>query len=288
MYHPIEIIKNYWAILIRKLSHGVSCQDCEVNGHLIHIGVSSELEKYRADTYATKEPETIEWMDRFFKTDEVMWDIGANIGLYSLYAARAKGLKIFAFEPESTNFARLNNNINLNQLSDRMTAYNVPVGGEEKFDLLYLNPHSQRESKSADLTPGAAMHNVGGNIDHAGAEFASHLQQGVFMSTGDRLVEHWGIPFPNHIKIDVDGLEEEIISGMQSVLSDPRLRSLLVEVSMKRVEKDMIYKEMLRHGFEPVTEFSDHSSRQLKGTPYEDCYNMVFVRDHSVVSEHQD
>ena len=115
MYHPIEIIKNYWAILIRKLHRGISCQDCEVNGHLIHIGVSSELEKYRADTYATKEPETIEWMDRLFKSDEVMWDIGANIGLYSLYAARAKGLKVFAFEPESTNFARLNNNINLNQ-----------------------------------------------------------------------------------------------------------------------------------------------------------------------------
>ena len=52
-------------------------------------------------------------LQKIINNTDVCWDIGANIGLYSLYAARAKGLKVFAFEPESTNFARFNNNINL-------------------------------------------------------------------------------------------------------------------------------------------------------------------------------
>lgn len=41
---------------------------------------------YRAQTLLTKEPDTIEWIDTFQK-DDVLWDIGANVGVYSLYAA---------------------------------------------------------------------------------------------------------------------------------------------------------------------------------------------------------
>lgn len=214
-----------------------------------------------------------------FNPGEVLWDIGANIGLYSLYAARAKGVNVFAFEPESTNFGRLNNNIYMNQLFGQVTAYNVTAGGGEKFDLLYLNPHSQLHYEAEGLVPGASMHNVGSNIDYANKEFEPHFRQGVFITTGDRLVEHWGIEFPNHVKIDLDGLEEEIIFGMQSVLADLRLRSLLVEVSAKCGEKDRICKEMIRKGFRPVGDFDKLSSEQLKGTPYENCHNMVFVRD---------
>ena len=48
--------------------------------------------KWRVDTILSKEPETIEWIDSF-KSDSkekiIFWDIGANIGLYSLYAAMA-------------------------------------------------------------------------------------------------------------------------------------------------------------------------------------------------------
>lgn len=43
------------------------------------------------------EPETVAWIDDFIADGEVMWDIGANIGLYALYAALGPGIRVLAF-----------------------------------------------------------------------------------------------------------------------------------------------------------------------------------------------
>ena len=39
---------------------------CYVRGHMITVEIESEIEEYRANTYATKEPETLEWITRYF------------------------------------------------------------------------------------------------------------------------------------------------------------------------------------------------------------------------------
>ena len=54
------------------------------------------LPEYRAKTLLTKEPETIEWIHTF-GSDDIMWDIGANVGVYSLYAA-LRGNRVCSFE----------------------------------------------------------------------------------------------------------------------------------------------------------------------------------------------
>ena len=48
-----------------------------------------DLVVWRAKTVLTKESETIQWIDNFNK-NETMWDIGSNIGVFSLYAASKK------------------------------------------------------------------------------------------------------------------------------------------------------------------------------------------------------
>ena len=60
---------------------------------------------YRAKTFSTKEPETLEWIDSFSKSS-VFWDIGSNIGLYSIYAS-LNGIKSFSFEPMPENINQL-------------------------------------------------------------------------------------------------------------------------------------------------------------------------------------
>ena len=67
---------------------------------------------WRVTTFLTKEPETIEWIDTFAPGD-VLFDIGANIGCYSIYAA-SRSVRVMAFEPESQNYALINQNIFLN------------------------------------------------------------------------------------------------------------------------------------------------------------------------------
>jgi len=92
---------------------------CQVRGLAILLDVESEIEVFRAETYASKEPETLEWIERFFRSEDVIYDIGANVGLYSLFAAKHLNsrCKVYAFEPEALNYAKLNINIYINGLS---------------------------------------------------------------------------------------------------------------------------------------------------------------------------
>ena len=64
--------------------------------------VPNPLSLYRAKTFSTKEPDTLGWIDSLDKSS-IMWDIGANIGLYSIYAAKCRNIKVFAFEPSVYN-----------------------------------------------------------------------------------------------------------------------------------------------------------------------------------------
>lgn len=272
-------LKSRWWNLVHRWYEGLSQQVCQVEGVEIQVGVTSNVEIFRAQTYTTKEPETLEWLRRFVKRDEVLWDVGANIGLYALYAAKVCGARVMAFEPEAVNFARLNNNIYLNELSSKITGFNLALGLEERLGHLHLNPMSQQNEGSQGLVAGAALHQVGKGVDFSGTPFQAHHLQGVFMTSADRLIDHWGLASPHHMKIDVDGLEEEIVQGCHDMLRRESFKSLLIEVNQKQGDEGPIHRELTSLGFRVVDDFADHSSSQLQGTRYENVVNQVYVRD---------
>ena len=85
---------------------------CEMR--FVLLGSTSE---FRVRTLFTKEPETIEWIKSFSKSD-VFLDVGANIGIYSLYASIVHGLKVIAVEPMISNFYLLSLNLERNPTAD--------------------------------------------------------------------------------------------------------------------------------------------------------------------------
>ena len=119
-----------------------------MRGQQISIGVRSALELWRCRTYETKEPETLDWIDGFSKED-VLFDIGANIGLYSLYAGK-RGVRVYSFEPEGQNYAGLAHNCLNNKLSN-VTPYCMALAEREHFDLLFVT----------STNPGDSQHNLG-------------------------------------------------------------------------------------------------------------------------------
>lgn len=179
----------------------------------------NELTRWRAETYFTKEPETIEWIDGFSK-DDLMIDIGANVGLYSIYAAKA-GARVLAFEPESQNYALLNRNLYLNGLADRVQCLNVAISDKDGMGSLFM-PKFQ---------PGGALNNLGEARDFRHERFEACYRQAVMSYSLDSFVEKYPQHFPDHIKIDVDGIEGRIIQGAEGTLRDPRLKSLLIELN---------------------------------------------------------
>jgi len=196
---------------------------CQVGGQSIIVGVSSEIEQYRAETYATKEPETIEWLRQNIKDNDVFYDIGANIGLYSIYAAKLRpACQVYAFEPESQNFSKLCANILLNGLTN-VAPCGFPLSDQEAFELFYVY----------ELQPGSAKHSLGASSCWRKDSESVILKQGNLSVTLDALVGKYGLPQPSILKLDVDGLEEKILSAGTVVLTSGKLRSILVEVMFK-------------------------------------------------------
>jgi hypothetical protein len=69
-----------------------------LDGLRLKILTPNSLCEWRAKTFSTKEPETLEWIDSIQK-DSILWDVRANIGLYSIYAAKRQNCSVWAFEP---------------------------------------------------------------------------------------------------------------------------------------------------------------------------------------------
>ena len=98
-----------------------SNQKVIVNNKSVQFFVPNSLIKWRVDTMFSKEPETLEWIDKFDKKNKIIfWDIGANIGLYSIYnSLRNKKSKTIAFEPSTSNLRTLSKNISSIRISKR-------------------------------------------------------------------------------------------------------------------------------------------------------------------------
>ena len=90
----------------------------------------------RVNSIISKEPETIEWI-KSFENNSIFWDIGANIGLYSLYAAIINNSKVFAFEPAASNYFCLCKNIELNNLDNQV--FPLSLSFSDKTKLAPLN-----------------------------------------------------------------------------------------------------------------------------------------------------
>src|SRR5579862_5635119 len=106
---------------------------------------SNDLVAWRINSLLQKEPETVQWIDTF-RPDDLFLDIGANIGLYSLYAAISRGVQVIAFEPESQNYALLNKNIFLNQMDGKVKAYPIALSDEMAWSELNVNEFKEGSS----------------------------------------------------------------------------------------------------------------------------------------------
>lgn len=176
------------------------------------------LARARADTLSTKEPETLDWIDGIPEGSTV-WDIGANVGLYTCYAAKARGCRVFAFEPSVFNLELLARNIFLNGLTDRVVI--VPLPLSESLGVSKLN------MSSTDW--GGAMSTFGQAYGHDGKSLAKVFEfptVGLSMADAAALLK---IPMPDYIKMDVDGIEHLILKGGGGVLA--AAKGVLIEIN---------------------------------------------------------
>jgi FkbM family methyltransferase len=235
------------------------------DGVEVFFSVVNPRTAWRVQSVMTKEPGTIRWIEEFSPA-EVFVDVGANVGLYALCAARFRGVRTYAFEPESQNYAILNQNIHRNGASDLVTAYCIALSDRTAFDVLYLS----------EFVTGGSCHSFGENRGPDGAPMAPAFRQGCFATTLDTLVDDGVIAPPQHIKIDVDGIEPRVIAGAKRTLAAPGMKSVLVEINSQLDEHWEIIDLLLGLGYNYSIAEAD-AARRTEG-PFEGVGNYVFRR----------
>ena len=212
------------------------------NGPIL-LHCDSETVHIRARTLLEREPETLAWIETF-APGEVLWDIGANIGVFTLYAARVASAKVVAFDPLPFNHAGLVRNLTLNGLHDRVTALCIALS--DKTEIAPLTVPSEAD------TPGGAGGVFAGATDNYGEAIDAVYELRALGYSIDDLLEKFDVPFPNYLKMDIDGIQERVIAGARGTLRDRRLKSAMLELQPAPQQTTLILKEMEDAGFELV------------------------------------
>jgi len=187
-----------------------------IHGRMVHYLAHGG--GWRFDTLLEKEPETIEWIDGFAPGD-TLWDIGANVGIYSIYAA-LRGVNVMAFEPHFANYFQLCVNVMLNGLQDCVMPMCLALAEKKEVSTINL----------ASVEFGSSMSSFGSNLDFRGQPYQPAFCQGMVGVDMDSFVEEFHVAYPDHIKIDVDGIELPIVRGGRRTLAHPAVKSLSIEL----------------------------------------------------------
>lgn len=235
------------------------------NGLKLTLTIPNRLCRWRADTFSSKEPETLEWIDQI-PSGANFWDIGANIGLYSVYAAKKSKCKVWSFEPSVFNLELLARNIYLNDLTTDVCI--VPIALSDKLG-----------SSKMQLTTtvwGGALSTFGEEFGWDGNAIKKVFEfQTIGLSMEDALTR-LNIPNPGYIKIDVDGLEHFILKGGKLVLS--KINEILIEINDDFQEQADQCRAILTECGLTLKEKRQSDMIGANTNGFQNSYNQIWVR----------
>jgi FkbM family methyltransferase len=188
------------------------------NGHDFNFHTPNWITLWRAKTFSTKEPETLEWIDKF-DNNCIFWDIGANIGTYSIYATKVKNATTFSFEPSVFNLEFLAKNINANNLENKINIFPIALSDSNNINKFNMS----------NIEWGSALSTFSKSYDANGKDLIIKFSYNTIGIRADDAVKFFNIPYPKYIKIDVDGIEHLILSGMPMILESAE--QVLIELS---------------------------------------------------------
>ena len=237
----------------------------------IKFFVPNQITNWRVDTYFSKEPETLEWIDSFEKKENlIFWDIGANIGLYSIYnSLKNPKSTTIAFEPSSSNLRVLTRNISINNLEKNIKVVPIPLTNKENIF---------QEMNEGHFIEGGALNSFGEKFDFEGKEFKPTMKYNLLGTTMNYFIENSILDIPDYIKIDVDGIEHLILEGGDKFLNDKKVKSLSIEINENFKEQyDKVLNLMNKYEFKLLHKKhnDDMFSEQSK---FKNTYNYIFKK----------
>lgn len=205
--NPFKIISKifYWEVL-RKLNRKISFKfDNDLTIFLYPNDGVARLTYY----FGYHEPSIFKFLDSFLKEGMTYCDIGANIGLYSIFAAKRVGFngKVFSFEPQSETYKRMVENINTNNLKNIYTE-NKAVGNKNGLITMQQNYDSAKSYIAVDTEDGESVEII----------------------TFDSFIDEKNLKSIDYLKIDVEGYEYNVLIGMKNFLKNTPPKIIQIEL----------------------------------------------------------
>ncbi len=265
-----KLLKKSFFFWFIEFSNNESYKIIDIERKKIKFFVPNKLVNYRVNTFFTKEPETLEWIKNFNDDEEIIfWDIGANIGLYSIYASLIhKNIKVYSFEPSTSNLRILSRNISINNLENKILINQFPLSKSEKgFNLMMEN----------EFMEGGALHSFGLKKNFEGNILNPKNNYMIYGFNIDYIVNNLNFEIPNYLKIDVDGLEHQILEGGINTLSHKNIKSILIEINENYDEQEKKIKSIMYD-----LNFSLLKKEQSKyiklSKEFEKSFNYIYVK----------
>jgi FkbM family methyltransferase len=196
--------------------------------------------------------------------NDIFADVGANVGFYSMVISNSTGAISYAFEPIHSTFNKLEKNIKLNELENKVISVNAAVGFVE-----------------GDLK----MTNNLDTVNHVvlSVEASDHLTS-IKSIKLDRFFSE--INSPKLIKIDVEGYESDVIAGMENILSTDTLCAIIIELNGSGgrygYDEKIVHEKLLRHSFFPCN--YDPFERTITKLESYGTANTIYIRDIDFVT----
>lgn len=177
------------------------------------------------DGTAARPPEAMQpihrWLQERLTNTSIFYDIGANIGIITAIASVLRpSAQIFSFEPEPNSFLQLCRMIGQNRMN--AIAYPFALSNWSRLGTFHVN---------RAFEPGLSNHQLDRTVINTGESFTPAAQLGTAVFTVDSLVYDYGLPAPTLIKVDVDGIEPQVVDGMSRLLTDQYLKSVMTEAT---------------------------------------------------------
>lgn len=241
----------------------------------IKLFTPNYLTNWLAQDFFEKEPETIEWINSFYKfkikKKIVFWDVGANIGIYSLYAGKKyKNIDVISFEPSTSNLRILSRNISINNLEKKIKIFQIPLG---------CNPHSFSIFRESKFGEGESLNSYGSNLNFEGKILNVENKYQIYGSNVNQLIKDKIVNVPNFLKIDVDGLEHLILKGASKILKSQSLKSISIELNENyKKQFNEVMKIMKNSGFTNIRKQRNENFPLYKNKKFKKIFNYYFEK----------
>ncbi|RZK36079.1 MAG: FkbM family methyltransferase [Pedobacter sp.] len=199
----------------------------------------------------------------FLRPEDLFFDIGANVGSYTILASGVCGAKTLSFEPLPETFSILRKNVALNRLENLVKLENKGIGSQ---------PDMLKFSANEDTT---------NHVIAADEKGASYIEVPV-----TDLNSYYPNYQPTLIKIDVEGFETEVLNGGEKILDDEKLKAIIIELNGSGgrygYSDHEIHLKLLTKNFKPYS--YQPFERSLKELDRYGNFNTIYIRDLETVT----